>query len=102
MAELTTKQRKSLPQSDFVFPGRAPGPGSYPIPDEAHARNALARVSAHGTPAERRAVRAAVKRKFPNIGVTEAQEGAVILSRDLLEEGWDELFGGVLDGESEG
>jgi hypothetical protein len=30
--------------------------------------NALARVSAHGTAAEKKRVRAAVKRKFPSIG----------------------------------
>jgi hypothetical protein len=67
MAELTSKERARLPRSQFVFPERAPGPGSYPIPDEAHARNALARVSQHGTAEEKRRVRAAVRRRFPEI-----------------------------------
>lgn len=40
MAKLTTKQRKALPKSDFAGPGK-----SYPIPDKAHAQNALARAS---------------------------------------------------------
>ena len=67
MARLTYKQRKKLPKSAFVFPNRAPGPGSYPIPDLAHARNALARVAQYGTEYEKRKVREAVYRKFPQL-----------------------------------
>jgi hypothetical protein len=63
MAKLSYKARKKLPKSAFVFPGEE----KYPIHDESHARNALARVSASGTPAEKKKVRAAVKRKFPGI-----------------------------------
>ena len=69
MAELSTQARKSLPRSDFAIPSKAPGPGSYPIPDEAHASDALARVQADGSPEERRQVYAAVKRKFPEIEI---------------------------------
>lgn len=65
MAKLTYKQRKKLPSKAFVYPG-APRDG-YPIHDIAHARNALARVSAHGTPAEKAKVRAAVYRKYPEL-----------------------------------
>lgn len=70
---LTAADRRGLPSSDFALPGHGEGPkgkgsGSYPIPDESHARNALARVSQHGSPAEQRTVRAAVHRKFPDIG----------------------------------
>ena len=68
MAKLTLKQRKALPSKSFVFPGKKPGGGSYPIPDASHARNALARVSAFGNPAEKAKVRAKVKAKFPKIG----------------------------------
>lgn len=76
MARLTTKRRKALPKKDFALPGEvkkgARGGkltrGAYPIPDKAHARNALARVSQHGTPAEKKKVRAAVHRKYPGIG----------------------------------
>ena len=72
MARLTADDRKRLPKGDFALPGRGEGrsgkgSGSYPIPDKAHARNALARVAQHGTPEEKAKVRAAVHRKFPTI-----------------------------------
>lgn len=72
MAKLSYQQRKKLPKSSFVFPsqknqGNPAGKGAYPIPDIAHARNALARVAANGTPAEQAAVRAAVYAKFPQL-----------------------------------
>ncbi|MDE2098557.1 MAG: hypothetical protein KGL39_14985 [Patescibacteria group bacterium] len=63
--KLTVKKRKSLPGKDFAGPDR-----SYPINDANHARNALARVSEYGTPAEKAEVRAKVKKKFPHIKVT--------------------------------
>jgi hypothetical protein len=62
--KLTSEARKSLPKSDFVFPGER----RYPIEDENHARNALSRVSQFGTPSEKKKVRSAVHRKFPAIG----------------------------------
>lgn len=67
---LTAHERQSLPKSDFALPGKGSGPkgagsGSYPIPDESHARNALARAS--GKPVEA-AVRAKVHAKYPDIG----------------------------------
>ena len=63
MAKLTSGQRNALPSSDFAGPDR-----SYPINDANHARNALSRVSQYGTPAEKSRVRAAVSRRYPNIG----------------------------------
>jgi hypothetical protein len=73
MAKLSAKQRQALPKSSFALPGKGEGPkgagsGSYPIPDKSHARNALARVSQHGSSAEKAKVRAKVKAKFPGIG----------------------------------
>ena len=73
MAKLSYKKRKKMSKKSFVFPGRKTkrnpaGKGAYPIPDKAHARNALARVVAFGTPAEQAAVRAKVHAKFPDIG----------------------------------
>lgn len=65
LSSLTTKKRDKLDDSDFALPGRR-----YPIFDEAHARNALARVAQHGTPEEQKKVKAAVKRKYPNIDVS--------------------------------
>ncbi len=61
--KLTYKARKGLPKSSFAIPEKR----KYPIHDESHARNALSRVSAHGTPEEKRRVRAAVKRRYPGI-----------------------------------
>lgn len=65
MAKLTAAQRKRIPKKDFAVPSKAPGSGSFPIPDAAHARDALARAS--GKSVEKK-VRAAVHRKFPGIG----------------------------------
>lgn len=62
MAKLTTERRNALPAKSFAGPDR-----SYPINDMSHARNALARVSQHGTAELKAKVRAAVHRKFPSI-----------------------------------
>ena len=62
MAKLTTKTRKKIPRGQFALPGRR-----YPIEDKAHARNALARVSQDGTPAEKASVRRKVHQRFPKI-----------------------------------
>jgi hypothetical protein len=67
MAKLTTAARKKLPKSDFVEKSTR----KYPIPDVAHARDALARSS--GKP-EHASVVAAVKRKFPRIKITKAKQ----------------------------
>jgi hypothetical protein len=57
---LTTKARKQLPASSFVFPKDR----RYPIHDRAHAANALARSK--GKPEEAK-VRAAVCKKYPSL-----------------------------------
>jgi hypothetical protein len=62
MSKLTTATRKKIPTNEFALSGRR-----YPIEDEAHARNALARVSQVGTPAEKAIVRRKVKRLFPSL-----------------------------------
>lgn len=62
-AKLTAKQRKKLPKSDFAEPEK----DAYPIEDKAHARDALSRVSANGTAAEKSEVRDAVADKYPDI-----------------------------------
>jgi Family of unknown function (DUF6582) len=41
MAELSTKKRRSLPDSKFGLPDER----RYPMPDESHARNAKARAA---------------------------------------------------------
>lgn len=58
--KLSYKQKKNLPDSAFVFPKER----KYPIHDEAHAKNALARSS--GKPEEKK-VRAAVYKKYPSL-----------------------------------
>lgn len=71
MTKLDAADRKKLPSKDFALPGkRSPsgGQGGYPIPDKTHARNALARVSQHGSPAEKKEVRAKVHAKYPDLG----------------------------------
>ena len=74
MSKLTSGERKALPASAFAVDGKK---RKYPIHDKAHARNALARVSQHGTSTEKSKVRSAVKRKYPTIGVSpEGIQGA--------------------------
>ena len=64
-----SKNRKKLSKKSFALPGQR----KYPIPDKAHARNALARVAQNGTPAEQRKVREAVKKRFPSLGKKKAK-----------------------------
>jgi hypothetical protein len=63
MARLTAAQRRNLPRGDFALSGQR----KYPINDRSHARNALARVSQYGSPAQKARVRAAVRRRYPGI-----------------------------------
>jgi hypothetical protein len=62
MAKLTTETRGELPEKAFALPGRR-----YPIHDASHARDALSRVAANGTPHEQRVVKVAVAKRFPGI-----------------------------------
>lgn len=76
---MSQERREGLSSSQFAVPeskakkigveGEIKGEakGKYPIPDEKHARNALARVSQFGTPAEREAVRKKVYAKYPDL-----------------------------------
>ena len=63
MGLLSTKKRNSLPESEFAVPGR-----KYPVNDPNHARAALSRVSANGSPKEQEEVKRKVRAKFPSIG----------------------------------
>lgn len=63
MAKLTAAARKRIPAGAFALAGRR-----YPIEDRSHAANALARVSQHGTPAEKATVRRKVHEKYPTMG----------------------------------
>ena len=65
MAKLNAAARKKIPRNRFGVPSRAPGPGSYPMPDRQHAANAESRAA--GKP-----VQAQVDRKahelYPDLG----------------------------------
>lgn len=67
MAQLSAKARKALPKTAFAIP-----PDRYPIHDRAHARNALARVAQHGSADEKAKVRAAVRRRYPDMVMDDA------------------------------
>ena len=76
MAKLTAKKRNALPAKTFAGPDR-----SYPVNDASHARNALARVSQHGTEALKARVRAIVHRKYPGIEVAQRMHGGAVAHR---------------------
>jgi hypothetical protein len=63
VARLTTRARKNLAKSDFALPEK----DGYPINNPSHARNALARVSQHGSASEKATVRAKVRKRYPSI-----------------------------------
>lgn len=81
MNVLSSKRRSKLPSSDFALPGKGAGPkgkgsGSYPIPDESHARNALARAAQNASPSEQATIKRKVAAKFPGIAVSgKSQKG---------------------------
>ena len=73
MARLGYSERKGMAKKDFAVPSQKTkdnpaGKGAYPIPDKAHGRNALSRVSQFGSPTEKAEVRTKVHAKFPDIG----------------------------------
>lgn len=61
-------QRRGLSKSTFAIPSKAPGSGSYPIPDAGHAKAALSFVSRYGSSSEKATVRRKVHSKFPGMG----------------------------------
>ncbi len=70
MAVLKSKQRKALPESDFALPEKR----GYPDQNASHGKNALARVSQFGTPAEKSEVTAHVHAKYPEMGKGEGKK----------------------------
>jgi len=69
--KLTYQERESLPDSAFAIVYKDPKTGEkirkYPIHDLPHARNALARVAAFGSPEEKKKVYAAIRRRWPDL-----------------------------------
>jgi uncharacterized coiled-coil protein SlyX len=94
-AKLKYAQRKKLPKSAFAIPATR----SYPIHDEAHARNALARVSQFGTPEEKAQVSAAVHRRYPNIevgGKDSAEKASDVVEKDGVVSGSNPFLGATV------
>jgi len=67
--KLSKQDRDKLPDNVFALPGRR-----YPIHDIQHARVALSFISRYGSEEEKQKVRAAVKRKYPEIKVSGEME----------------------------
>ena len=70
MAKLNAAARKRIPKGKFAVPAKAPGSGSYPIEDRAHAANALARSSGKPVAAQ---VRRKVHAAYPDMGKPKLQ-----------------------------
>ena len=64
MSKLTYAKRKKLKTSSFAIPSER----AYPINDQSHARNALARASEYATPSQQTMIKRKVKAKYPSIG----------------------------------
>jgi hypothetical protein len=65
VAKLTASRRNKLPGKAFALPGR-----HYPLDTKNRARNALTRISQHGSPAQKAAVRRKVHARYPGIKVS--------------------------------
>ena len=63
MAKLTAAKRKKIPGREFALSGRR-----EPINDKSHAKAALTMGMRDKSPAEKAKNRAAVHRKFPDLG----------------------------------
>jgi len=72
MATLSMAERRSLKPEDFVFPEKAPGPGSYPIENVDHAEAAL--MLSRGKPEEGEVRRAVCARYKIGCAGTDAED----------------------------
>lgn len=75
MAKLTARKRRELAKTEkdkkenFAIPEKAPGSGSYPINDKAHARAALSRGKQHLSEKKLKQVKQRVKAKYPDMKI---------------------------------
>jgi len=70
------------PAGSYALPGGGPGGAdAYPVNTKARGANALARVEQHGTPAEKSKVRAAVKRKYPDLPSSKGEGDSAAASK---------------------
>lgn len=86
--KLDANARKHIAGKNFAGPDR-----SYPIEDASHARNALARVSQHGSPELKAEVREKVHSKYPGIEQSKDQGGQ--LTRNSTHSFYDD--GGTVE-----
>jgi hypothetical protein len=63
MAKLSAAQRRKLPAKDFAL-----GKGKEPINDRSHAEAALTMGMRNKSPEQKARIRAAVHRKYPDLG----------------------------------
>jgi len=56
MAKLTTSSRKHLSKKTFGIPSKAPGSGSYPMPDKKHAAVAKGYAKRFASPTQRKRI----------------------------------------------
>lgn len=69
------------PAGSYALPGGGPGGAdAYPVNTKARGANALSRVAANGTPAEKAKVRAAVKSKYPDLPSSKGTGGSAAAS----------------------
>ncbi len=84
MSRLTAKQRRRIPKSKFGLPGKAPGHGSYPMPDKAHARVAKAYATRFATPSQKAQIDAKANRILHE-GSSKPQKNAFDRARAYLK-----------------
>ena len=77
---LSSKGRERIKPKNFAMPKQK----KYPIHNSTHARNALARVAQHGTPAERAQVRSKVYAKYPSLNKESSYERGFMAELDQL------------------
>lgn len=75
MGTLKAKTRKALPKSDFAIPEKAPGPGSYPMPDQSHAESALSLGARHASSDELARIKRKARSRFPGMNVGKMHGG---------------------------
>jgi len=63
MAKLSSKKRRSLPDSAFALPSKR----KYPIHDKEHTRNALARAAQSETDGNYQYIRQKVLKRYPSL-----------------------------------
>ena len=70
MARLSAADRAALPKSAFLVPSKAPGPGSYPVPDAGHQKAAIGLAGHAGkkAPMIRAMARRMLKKGKPSFG----------------------------------